>query len=315
MSGHYVRIVACSPGATKEMTAPYFWETATPERNLQIGLDLLHAAGRQKPDLALLPETFIQGGLTPEQRAGTIQGWDGEHLAQVGDLARQYRMNVLGGFVVRDGNVTTNRAVLFDRDGNIAGSYGKRYPTEGEISNYGVSPDSGPIVLQADFGRIGAAICFDVNWPHIWQEMKANGADLICWLSAYGGGFPLNSLAWTCGLPIVTSVRPNHSVHIGRTGHTLGTTARGNPIGVFDINLSQKMYHTDFNMKKVVDIYRKYGDGVRVQSYTEEHIFTLETTNENLDIEDIEAEFGLVRFDDYIRRCEIACDEARLPAS
>ena len=53
------------------------------------------------------------------------------------------------------------------------------------------------MVFDTEIGKLGLSICFDVNWPGIWREMRAEGAELICWISAYGGGLPLQALAWT----------------------------------------------------------------------------------------------------------------------
>ena len=43
-------------------------------------------------------------------------------------------------------------------------------------------------VYDADFGKIGFAICYDVNFPEVWEMLAAGGAELVVWPSAYSGG-------------------------------------------------------------------------------------------------------------------------------
>jgi predicted amidohydrolase len=307
----YVRVVTASPGALRQGTAPYDFEVASAERNFSVGLSLLDGAGAQGADLALLPELFITAGLERSESMKHVQSIDGSYVSAIAEKARRHKMNVVAGLLIMEGNTITNRAVLFDRQGDIIGSYGKRFPTEKEL-NFGVSPDNGPIVFDTDIGRLALPICFDINWPGLWQEMTAAGAELICWLSAYGGGFPLQALAWTTGRPVVTSVRPAHSVMIERTGFVSGRTARGNPLGVFDINLDQRMFHTDFHMEKILPMIERHGANIKVVSHTEEHVFTLESTSPDLKIQDVIDEFELVEFNDYIARCSTQIENARL---
>ena len=50
-------------------------------------------------------------------------------------------------------------------------------------------------VYQADFGRVGMAICFDVNFPAVWQRLADAGAELVLWPSAYSAGSSLQEEA------------------------------------------------------------------------------------------------------------------------
>jgi len=72
----------------------------------------------------------------------------------------------------------------------------------------GVLPGERTAVFDTDFGRLGLAVCFDLNWQPVWADLKAHGAELVCWISAYEGGLPLQAFAWIYQYPIVTSSGP-----------------------------------------------------------------------------------------------------------
>ncbi len=50
-------------------------------------------------------------------------------------------------------------------------------------------------VYQADFWRIGVAICFDINFPEVWKTLADQGAELVVWPSAYSAGTALQARA------------------------------------------------------------------------------------------------------------------------
>ena len=65
-----------------------------------------------------------------------------------------------------------NTAVLLDRQGRIALALTRSTPTGPEFDvDPPVQPGSDVPVVETDFGRIGIAVCFDVNVPEIWKRL------------------------------------------------------------------------------------------------------------------------------------------------
>jgi len=185
------------------------------------------------------------------------------------------------------------------------GTYAKRHPTESEIAG-GVTPGTNITVFPTDFGRVGLAICFDINWPSLWASLAQQDADVVCWLSAYEGGFPLQAYAWTHRYRIVTSVWPYHARVIDITGRILSSTSRWGRLAVCDVNLDKRIFHTDGQAQHLLAIQTKYGSRLQVETFTEEHLFTLESADPDLFSADVMAEFGLVDYQTYLARCEDA---------
>jgi predicted amidohydrolase len=68
-------------------------------------------------------------------------------------------------------------STLFDRCGQVVFIYGKLYPVwQDECQKHPPArPRDAARVYQADFGRIGFATCFDVNWTSPWQQLYNHG--------------------------------------------------------------------------------------------------------------------------------------------
>ncbi len=221
-------------------------------------------------------------------------------------------MNVVAGLIVEENGNKYNAAALIDRQGRLTGIYKKIHPTEGEIG-CGVTPGKQVTVLDADFGRLGLAICFDINWTAHWQELANQRADLVCWISAYDGGFPLQAYAWLYQYPIVTSVWPFHARIIDITGRVLTSTSQFGRLAVQEIDLGKRLFHTDCQIEQLLKIQTRYGRRVDVQAFTEEHFFTLASRDPDLSVDQIAAEFGLVDMRHYLDRCTSIQDQVRRP--
>ena len=309
-----ITVATTSMATLEDYAPPYNLRHPNPDDNLRLGLAMLDAAGQQRPDLAVLPETFMAAGLPSHDIHSVAQPIPGPAFDAVADCARRHAMNVVAGFFLSDGDRVSNVAALIDRSGKLAGVYSKTHPTEGEIEG-GVTPGVGARVFDTDFGRLGLAICFDINWSSLWSAMKRDSADAVCWISAYEGGLPLQAKASLHEMPIITSVWPYHARVIDRTGRILAQTSRWSRLAVQHLSLDKRVFHTDKQAHLLLPIQVRYGDRVRVESFTEEHIFTVESLSPDLEVEEVIREFGLVEFGAYLARCERCQDDARRKSS
>jgi beta-ureidopropionase len=308
-----IKVVTSSLATLEDTAPPYNLRPPDPRDNLRRGLELLDAAGRQGADLACLPEGFMAAGLPGDRLRGLAEPIPGPAFNAVAACARQYRMYVVAGFYAqRDGRMQ-NVAALIDRDGALVGVYAKKHPTEGEIES-GVTPGGAVPVFTTDFGRLGLGICFDINWQPFWAELAAQGADLVCWISAYEGGFPLQAYACLHQFPIVTSVWPYHARIIDKTGRVLAASSRWGRLAICDLALDKALFHTDGQADRILPIQARYGARVRLETFTEEHLFTLESLDPSLTVADIVAEFALTEYRSYLARCTDAQVAARVPA-
>lgn len=295
--------IATTSLATLEDTAPPFnLRYPYPADTLKLGLSLLDAAGAQGADLAILPEGFMAAGLPAVQIPEVAEPLDGPSFRAVAERARKHSMYVVAGFYAKVDGGISNLAALIDRSGRLVGTYAKQRPTEGEIDN-GVVPGTEVPVFQTDFGKVGLAICFDLNWQDLWARLQKNGAELVCWISAYEGGLPLQAYAWMHQYAIATSVWPYHARVIERTGRIVAQTSRWGRLAIHDLNFEKRLFHTDGHQHRIVPLLTRYGSRVRVESFTDEHLFTLESVDPALSVDEVAREFQLVEYKTFLDRC------------
>ena len=305
-----VRLATTSLATLEDTAPPYNLRYPNPADTLKLGLSMLDAAGAQEADLVLLPEGFMAAGLPASEIPIVAEPLEGPSFQAIAERARRHSMYVVAGFYAAIDGKISNVSVLVDRSGRLVGTYSKRHPTEGEIEN-GVVPGAGVGIFDTDFGRVGLAICFDLNWQDLWQKMADAGAELVWWISAYEGGLPLQAYAWMHQYNIVTSVWPYHARVIERTGRIVAQTSRWGRLAVHDLNLDKRLFHTDGQMHRLVPMQTRYGSRIRIESFTEEHLFTLESLDPSLSVEEVIREFELVEYGAFLNRCSTVQVAAR----
>lgn len=292
-------------------TSFYGTQPDSAEANRDFARSCIQAGAAEEADLVCLPETFLEIGLPNAARpvAETIPGPTFDAIAE---LARQHALWVVAPFCVRnDVGLVENNALVFDRRGELVGNYAKVHPTIGECRQRSIVPGTDPVVVDADFGRLGLAICYDVGWPDHWQRLRDQGAEIVVWPSAYDGGFPLQAYAWLHSYYVVSSVRTEHSRIIDITGRVIAATSRWHRFAAATVDLEKELFHIDDQVEKIRRLQLELGRSVRVEALTEEHVFTVESDDPAWPVPRIKERFGLENFRDYHRRAEAVQDASR----
>lgn len=268
---------------------------------------LAEQAAAEKPDIICLPETFLQQGVRLSL-AEVAEPLPGLTTDQAADIARRYHCYIICPLTALHGSQFMNDAVLLDRQGQIVGVYSKIHPVvEGaDFTSLegGMTPGGEAAVFDVDFGRIGMQICFDINWPETWAELKRKGAEVVFWSSAYDGGKHLSIHAWNNAYYVVSAVKSFYARIIDVMGEVLAVTGRGDPIAARTINLDVGRFHLDFNQSQIPLIRAKYGPDVTIRVWHEEAIFTLEANRPGLSVAQLVDEFRLDPLEDYLARNE-----------
>lgn len=162
-----------------------------------------------------------------------------------GSLAKKYNIVLVTSlFERRAAGLYHNTAVVFERDGSIAGTYRKMHIPDDPAyyeKFYFTPGDLGFHPIQTSVGRLGVQVCWDQWYPEGARLMALQGAELLIYPTAIGyesSDTPQEQErqreAWTTvqrghavanGLPVIAVNRTGHEPD--PTGQTRGITFWG----------------------------------------------------------------------------------------
>jgi nitrilase len=148
--------------------------------------------------LVVFPEAFLGGypkGIDFGARVGSrsSKGRDdfrryyqaaidvpGEESAALSELAANNKLNIVIGAVEREGGTLYCSVLFFGPDGQLRGRHRKIMPTAMERLVWGYGDGSTMPAIDAEFGTLGAAICWENYMPLFRAAMYAKGVTLWC---------------------------------------------------------------------------------------------------------------------------------------
>jgi len=262
-------------------------------KNLEEALRLLRLAGEKGADIACLPEDFLRTG-------GAAEAVPGPTTRAVSKLAREYRMYVVCPLYELVGARRYNSAVLIGRDGEIVGTYKKVYPY---WSEHGVTPGGKVKVFETDFGRIAVLVCFDINFPPLWDRADELGADIVFWPSAYSGGMPFRAYSMLHHYYIVTSTQNGDAMFVDITGEVIRHSRNSNPpVTVVELDLDRALFHENFNSAKMRRLLREHREEVTMRHFAEEQWYLLESSAEGVRVRELAKKYGMETLREYCWR-------------
>jgi 5-aminopentanamidase len=155
-------------------------DVAEPGRNESLARDAIHAAVAGGAQIVVLPELATSGYVfrsADEARAAAVPA-DGDLLRRLGEAAARGRALVVCGFceLAADGRVLNSVALL---DGSeVLATYRKLHLWGEEQQWFSAGEHPAPVV-QTRYGRIGLAICYDLEFPELTRGLSLQGAELI----------------------------------------------------------------------------------------------------------------------------------------
>jgi predicted amidohydrolase len=276
--------------------------------NLNVSLeairDLIDTEAANGVDLVVLPELW--------RGHEAIETIDGPTTLAMSALARKHHTYIVSPIGRKDGDRHLNSAVLLDRSGKVVLIYDDVFPSEFDHKAK-LDVGSSVPVYQADFGRIGFAICFDVNFPDIWKSLADQGAELVVWPSAYSAGTALQAHALTHHYYIVSTSSVRDCTVFDITGEQI-LYRKSNGINVTHVtlDLDRGIYHNDLNIPKRNKLLAEHPEDVELAEHLDrEGWFVLEARRPGVSARAIARQYGLEELRDYINRCRRELDAMR----
>lgn len=160
------------------------------EANLEIIRGIAHRAADGGADLLVLPEMVLTGyAIGSERLAQLAEPLDGPSMHQVADLCRKLRLAICFGHPEHDGQRIYNALTLIDESGSWLLN-GRKMHLYGEVdTEQFYRAEALPSTVTWHGWQIGAAICYDIEFPETARLLALQGADLICVPTANMIGF------------------------------------------------------------------------------------------------------------------------------
>ncbi len=151
------------------------------EKNFQIVSDLISSIVN-KIDLIVLPE-FFSTGISNEGfiKLAEIEN-NSETINYFSKIAKKYDTNIcLGSIIEKENDNFYNTSYFLNRQGEIVEKYRKIHLFSYFGGNEHLTVKSGNEikVVDFDFGRVGASICFDIRFPIHFNKLIKMGAEVI----------------------------------------------------------------------------------------------------------------------------------------
>jgi hypothetical protein len=196
--------------------------------------------------------------------------------------------------------------------------YDKLYPVwQTEVVQRTVVPGHACQVHPADFGKVGFAICFDVNWNALWEEMANHGAELVIWPSAYSAGRSLQAWAIQYNYYIVSATWiPDCTVYdIDGQESLYESNNRGGGLNVTRtvLDLDRRIFHADLNRPEKLDhlLHERGNDVFQEKWDPRENWFVLKAKRPGVSARQLAQEYGLEELRHYLNRSRCEIDKSR----
>lgn len=168
--------------------------TENKEKNIENARRLLEkaassaaAASASGPAIAVLPEIF-NSPYSSKKFPEYAESEGGITWKMLSEAARELGIFIVGGSIPEadeDGKIY-NTCFIFDAEGHQIGKHRKAHLFDIDIEggqrfreSETLSPGSSVTVFDTPWGKMGAAICYDIRFPEMFRVMTLEGAKVI----------------------------------------------------------------------------------------------------------------------------------------
>ena len=118
------------------------------------------------------------------------------------EYARRRGCYVVAGLYQNHGGKLYNEAVVFDRGGGVAARYAKVHLAGDE--QVALTPGDRYCLVDADFGRFGVCVCWDMQFPEVCRHYALRDARLVVcptwgWEAVYAHARAYENGIWVAG--------------------------------------------------------------------------------------------------------------------
>lgn len=258
----------------------------------------------ENPDLIVLPEYCDSPLNLPQEKAKNYYIERGTRILDFyKEIAKKNNCNIAYSFArqVPDGTFRNSTAII-NRNGRVDGIYNKNYLVKEEITERGVYCGKDAPIIDCDFGKVGCAICFDLNFEPIRLEYAKKRPEMIIFSTNYHGGIMQNYWAYSSRSYFVAAFGYGESTIVSPLGETIARSSSYCSYFTKTINLDYAIAHLDYNGDKFNELKKKYGTGVTIHIPSHLGSALISSEIEGISALEMTNEFNIELLDDYFNR-------------
>ena len=226
------------------------------------------------PDLAILTETAVTGEAGKDARACAVP-LEGPLREAFSRKASEHRCYIVAPtyLLEADGKRCSNAAILFGRDGTVAGVYRKVHlvvAPDSETMESGSTLGTDVPVFQCDFGRLGIQICYDMEFDGGWNELARQGCELVAWPTQSPQTATPAFRAMREGFYVVSSTWRNNASVFEPSGRIAAQIRPPESVLAYEIDLSYAILPWSAKLENGKALQKKFGEGVGFHYYEDE---------------------------------------------
>jgi len=263
-------------------------------------MNLVRESLASKPDIILLPELCWCYGTDWRRWPEFAEARDGKHVLAFAGLAKSHSCYIGLPILENRNGKLFNTLLLLNRRGKIVWHYDKCFLTTAEIE-LGISPGEQFEPFETDFTRIGAAICFDLNFTELAELWHRRKVQLMLFSSMFRGGELLKQWAISGEFFVASAASDEGSQIVTPLGRVLAASGNYAPVISRELPSDFGVFHIDRNNHAWDAIREKYGAEVNLEIHSPEGRFVLETRNKNITIKSIVEQFQLTPLRQYLQ--------------
>lgn len=250
-------------------------------------------------DLVVTCEGMESVGQTMEQAESYSR--PGPILDAYRGFAERNNCCVAGSVKLEDNGKIYNALSFIGKGGEFLGDYRKTYLTGGELAK-GLIPGDGAKVIETPAGRLGGAICFDLNFDELRDAYQRLKPDVLCFSSMFHGGHLQQNWAYQCRCYFAAACKDHTSDILDPHGRVIASAGFYARIAWARINLDRFVMHQDTNNTRFSNIKRKYGNRAQIDVDSRLGTAILFSLDDHRSADEIAREFGLIEINDYFKQ-------------
>lgn len=213
-------------------------------------------AAKNEVKLIVFPELSNSGyNINIDNVNERAQYLSGEFVSLLKGLSIENNLFIVAGYLEKYNGKFYNSAVLIDNNGEVLINHRKIYLWKKE--NLYLEPGNRLEVIDTEIGKIGLAICYDLEFPETARILALKGAEIICapscfsYKAEYRWDLQMNAnavfnLLYLIGANVNDKYCCGKSKIIGPDGLTIKEASKeNNEMIICDIDLNEIVMHRE----------------------------------------------------------------------